>query len=140
MCGSDSSSPGQVGQDRKSGVSQLWFVCVCVHMCVCVCVQDGKDAVQMAEERGYDDVLDVLRAPKQRPQPLPKVSTSWGSAFFSMYIPVIVSCFLYVFSMYIRVIVSCFLYVHTCNYQLFSRCFLDVHTCNWQLFSICAYV
>ena len=87
-------------------------VCVCVSVCVCVCdcvcvVQDGKDAVQMAEERGYDDVLDVLRAPRQRPQPPPKVSTPWGPALFSMYI---------------RVIVSCFLYVHTCNCQLSSMC------------------
>ena len=37
MCGSDSSSPGQIGQDRKSGVCQLWFVCVCARACVCVC-------------------------------------------------------------------------------------------------------
>ena len=38
MCGSDSSSPGRVGQDRKSGVRQLWFVCSCVCVCVDACV------------------------------------------------------------------------------------------------------
>ncbi|XP_076469152.1 uncharacterized protein LOC143299687 isoform X2 [Babylonia areolata] len=32
---------------------------------------DGRDAFQLAEDRGYDDVLDILRAPRQRPRPPP---------------------------------------------------------------------
>ncbi|XP_070192230.1 ankyrin-1-like [Littorina saxatilis] len=33
---------------------------------------DGKDAFMMAEERGYDDVLEVLNGPRQIPQPTPR--------------------------------------------------------------------